>query len=162
MLYANRQAMNDLTRRRRRRRSRPRRKIPRPPRVGLGKRELTKKKGAFTGVCAGLGEYLGIDPVLVRIGFIAGSFFSFGTAAIVYLGLAAFLPSEESEDRWLDEHFDENEPYSSRKQKAIEGGSFFEEAQIIDDVDGSLSVCWRCDTVSKPESKFCHKCGAKL
>ena len=141
--------MNDLTRRRRKRSRNTKRYKKRSDRV------LTKKPGNLTGVCAGLGEYFGIDPVLVRVGFIAGSFFSFGTAAIAYLALAAFLPSDEPDTFGLDGRFDYH-------QDSIEGQTLYKDEPYVSHENGALSVCWRCDTVSKPESKFCHKCGAKL
>ena len=141
--------MNDITRRRRKK---SRSTNPYKKRSG---RVLTKKPGNLTGVCAGLGEYFGIDPVLVRVGFIAGSFFSFGTAAIAYLALAAFLPSDEPDTFGLDGRFD-------YYQDGIEGQTLYDDESHVSQSNGALSVCWRCDTVSKPESKFCHKCGAKL
>ena len=118
---------------------------------------LTKKKGNLTGVSAGLAEYFDIDPLMVRVGFVAGSFFSFGTAAIVYLGLAAFLPDEE-------EDFRQEERYIRRKpqRKFDRGISILDIDEEDDTFVQALQVCWSCDTVSKPNSTFCHKCGAKL
>ena len=47
----------------------------------------------IAGVCGGLGEYLGIDPTLVRVLFVLGSIFV-GGALLVYLILAIVIPEE--------------------------------------------------------------------
>lgn len=46
----------------------------------------------LTGVCAGIAEEFGIDPLIVRLGFLIGLFFSVGTAGFVYLILALLMP----------------------------------------------------------------------
>lgn len=46
----------------------------------------------ISGVCGGLGEYLGIDPTLVRIIFIIGTFAGVGFLIPVYILLAIILP----------------------------------------------------------------------
>ena len=46
------------------------------------------------GVCAGVGEYLGVDPTVVRILVALGTFLSVGTAALVYLALWMINPQE--------------------------------------------------------------------
>ncbi len=46
------------------------------------------------GVCAGLGEYIGIDPTVVRVIFVLGSFFGMGSLALVYLILLLVVPEE--------------------------------------------------------------------
>lgn len=50
----------------------------------------SKQDRWLAGVCGGLGEYFGIDPILVRIAFI---FFAlgYGTGIIVYIILAIFV-----------------------------------------------------------------------
>lgn len=45
----------------------------------------------IAGVCGGLGEYLGIDPLIVRIIFVLATIFH-GFGLIVYLILAIFIP----------------------------------------------------------------------
>lgn len=47
------------------------------------------------GVCAGLGEYLGIDITLIRILFVLGSIFSGSVVFWIYIILALVLPNEE-------------------------------------------------------------------
>lgn len=47
----------------------------------------------IAGVCAGLGEYLGIDPTIVRLLTILAFFTGFGGIAIVYL-MAIVVPEQ--------------------------------------------------------------------
>jgi phage shock protein PspC (stress-responsive transcriptional regulator) len=45
------------------------------------------------GVCGGLGEYLGIDPTLVRIGFILGSLLGWIVAlGLIYMVMLIIVP----------------------------------------------------------------------
>jgi phage shock protein PspC (stress-responsive transcriptional regulator) len=48
----------------------------------------------IAGVCAGLGEYLGIDPTLVRLLTVLAFFTGFGGIAIVYLIMAIIVPEQ--------------------------------------------------------------------
>lgn len=48
---------------------------------------LDQHNGKIMGVCSGIGNYFGIDPLIVRIGFVVGAFASFGTAALIYLAI---------------------------------------------------------------------------
>lgn len=55
---------------------------------------LTRSKSnrMIAGVCAGLGDYLNIDPTVVRLLFVLG-FFSFnGAMLLVYLIMAIVIP----------------------------------------------------------------------
>ena len=56
-----------------------------PPR-----RRFTRDRanGKLLGVCAGIGNYFGLDPVIVRIGWVVATVFGFGAAIIVYVGIA--------------------------------------------------------------------------
>lgn len=45
------------------------------------------------GVCGGLGEYFGIDPILIRLAFIL-LFLFFGTGVLAYLILWLIMPEE--------------------------------------------------------------------
>ena len=49
----------------------------------------TNKK--IAGVCGGIGEYFGIDPTLVRLGFVALSLFG-GGGLVVYIIAAIIMP----------------------------------------------------------------------
>lgn len=46
----------------------------------------------LAGVCAGLGEYLNIDPTVVRLLFVLGFFMSGGGVLIAYLIMAIVVP----------------------------------------------------------------------
>jgi len=48
----------------------------------------------IAGVCAGLGEYLGIDPTIVRLLTVLAFFTGFGGIAIVYLVMALIVPEQ--------------------------------------------------------------------
>tara|TARA_B100001250_G_scaffold199659_1_gene171235 strand:+ start:1421 stop:1609 length:189 start_codon:yes stop_codon:yes gene_type:complete len=54
-----------------------------------------KQNGIVFGVCEGIGDYLNIDPVLIRIAWIL-TLVCYGTGAIAYL-LACFLIPNKSE-----------------------------------------------------------------
>lgn len=47
------------------------------------------------GVCGGLGEYVGIDPTVVRIIWLIASICSVGTGFVVYLIAAIIIPDED-------------------------------------------------------------------
>jgi phage shock protein PspC (stress-responsive transcriptional regulator) len=55
-------------------------------------RSTTDKK--LGGVAAGLAAYLGVDPLLVRIGFVIGTLLS-GAGLVAYLALWAFAPTDQ-------------------------------------------------------------------
>jgi len=48
----------------------------------------------ISGVCAGLGEFLGIDPTIVRLLTVLAFFTGFGGIAIVYLIMAIIVPEQ--------------------------------------------------------------------
>ena len=55
-------------------------------------RSSTDRK--ISGVSGGLGAYLGIDPVLVRVGFVVTTLAS-GVGLLAYLALLAIVPADE-------------------------------------------------------------------
>jgi phage shock protein C len=59
-------------------------------------RHLTRSTSnrMIAGVCAGLGEYLGIDPTIVRLLVILAFFTGFGGIALVYLITALIVPEQ--------------------------------------------------------------------
>jgi phage shock protein C len=61
------------------------------------KRKLHKSNNKkMAGVCAGIGEYFGIDPTLVRIAFVVGTIATGGPPFILaYVLLAFIMPSQE-------------------------------------------------------------------
>lgn len=56
-----------------------------PPRESF---RLDNTRGKIFGVCAGIGHYFGIDPLLVRIGFVVGTLLGFGSFLLIYLAIA--------------------------------------------------------------------------
>ena len=48
---------------------------------------LDKHNGKLMGVCSGIANYFGIDPTLVRIGFVAGALLGFGSFILIYLAI---------------------------------------------------------------------------
>ena len=48
---------------------------------------LDKQGGKLMGVCAGLANYFKVDPMVVRLVFVAGFFLGFGSFALIYLGI---------------------------------------------------------------------------
>ena len=61
----------------------------------------TNKKVA--GVCGGIGEYFGIDPTIVRLGFVALSLLAGGGLA-VYIIAAIIMPERAACSRAADDH----------------------------------------------------------
>ncbi|WP_406658040.1 PspC domain-containing protein [Methanolobus sp. ZRKC2] len=49
----------------------------------------------IAGVCGGIGEYIGIDPVVIRLLWAVGTLISFGVGVIVYLLSWIIIPKEE-------------------------------------------------------------------
>lgn len=56
-----------------------------PPRAGF---HLDKTNAKVFGVRAGIADYFGIDAMLVRIGFVAGTLLGFGSAVLIYIAVA--------------------------------------------------------------------------
>lgn len=54
----------------------------------------SKKNKVFLGVCGGIGEYLGIDPVLIRLIFIFSILFLGPLSVLFYILCALVIPEE--------------------------------------------------------------------
>ncbi len=53
----------------------------------------SRQRRVLGGVCAGLGEYFGIDPTLVRIGFVLGSVLGwFAALLLIYIIMWIVVP----------------------------------------------------------------------
>ena len=50
-----------------------------------------KANGKWLGVCEGLGNYTGVDPLWIRLGFLALFFATSGFMFIMYIGLAMVM-----------------------------------------------------------------------
>lgn len=48
----------------------------------------------IAGVCAGLANFFGIDPTIVRLIFVAGALFGLGSFVLIYLVLFIVVPEE--------------------------------------------------------------------
>lgn len=48
----------------------------------------------IAGVCGGLGEYLDVDPVLIRLLLAAATIMGFGSGLVVYLLAWIIIPEE--------------------------------------------------------------------
>ena len=61
------------------------------------KKKLTRSttNRMVAGVCGGLGEFLDIDPTIIRLLFVLGSIAGFGSALLVYLVMAIVVPPED-------------------------------------------------------------------
>jgi len=59
-------------------------------------KQLTRSKSnrMIAGVCAGLGEYLGIDPTVVRLLFVLAFFGLHGGLLLAYLIMAIVVPEQ--------------------------------------------------------------------
>ncbi|HLP21346.1 MAG TPA: PspC domain-containing protein [Chitinophagales bacterium] len=58
-------------------------------------KKLTKSRDKkMFGVCGGLGNYLEIDPTIIRLAFLA-AFFLFGTGLLLYIVMAIVMPDEQ-------------------------------------------------------------------
>jgi|AMZC01.1.fsa_nt_AMZC01000964.1_56 phage shock protein C len=53
----------------------------------------------FAGVCGGIGEYLDVDPTLVRLAFVALTLLSSGSGLVIYLILMLIVPERPSDRR---------------------------------------------------------------
>jgi phage shock protein PspC (stress-responsive transcriptional regulator) len=58
----------------------------------------------IAGVCAGIGDYFGVDANIVRVIFAALTIFSIGAGALVYVVAWAVVP-EEGEKRSIAENY---------------------------------------------------------
>ncbi len=57
----------------------------------MSSKKLQRKQGKIFGVCAGIGDYLDLDPTVIRIGFLLFLFFA-GGGVLLYLILAIAMP----------------------------------------------------------------------
>lgn len=55
----------------------------------------------FAGVCGGIGEYLDVDPTLVRLVFVALTLLSSGSGLVIYVILMLIVPERPADKRQL-------------------------------------------------------------
>lgn len=78
-----------------------------------------RRQAIIFGVCAGLGQYFDVDPVLVRLLFVLFTFFG-GFGIVAYVVLALVMPSERSVGRETREVLQEN--VRELQEVALEAG----------------------------------------
>jgi phage shock protein C len=61
--------------------------------------EVDKANGKIAGVCAGIGEHLGADPTIVRIGFVLAAVIGSLWLALVAYGVLAFVGQKQGFSR---------------------------------------------------------------
>jgi phage shock protein C len=49
---------------------------------------LDRAEGKVFGVCAGIANYTNVNPLVVRLVFVAGTLFGFGSFILIYLAIA--------------------------------------------------------------------------
>lgn len=49
---------------------------------------LDRHNGKSFGVCSGIANYTNVDPLIVRLVFLAGTVFGFGSFVLIYLAIA--------------------------------------------------------------------------
>lgn len=64
--------------------------------MNTGSRKLYRSRTnrMIFGVCAGLAEFFGIDPTVVRLVFAGGALFGFGSFILIYLVMFFVVPEE--------------------------------------------------------------------
>jgi phage shock protein C len=62
----------------------------------------SKKNKVFGGVCGGIGEFINIDPVIIRLIWLV-LFFMFGVGLLVYLFSWLIIPSEPIKEESIKE-----------------------------------------------------------
>ena len=54
----------------------------------------SRSKRMIVGVCAGLADFFGIDPTIMRLLFVVGTLFGFGSFILLYIVLFIVVPEE--------------------------------------------------------------------
>ncbi len=64
--------------------------------MNLNQRKLYRSRTdrMIAGVCAGLADFFGIDPTIVRLVFAAGALLGFGSFILIYLVIFIVVPEE--------------------------------------------------------------------
>ena len=100
------------------------------------RKRLTKSSNniVFTGTLAGIGEWLGIDPTIVRVLYVIISFFSAGFPGfLLYIVLAVIMPSGRTSSR----PYQSNDYNRNVRNENPYKGSQRKQAEKMDDDDWS-------------------------
>jgi phage shock protein C len=75
-----------------------------------GSKTLERKRNGrmVAGVCAGFGDYFGVDVNIVRLAFVVASFFGF-LGVLVYLVAWAVVPEEGEKDSIVEQFVSKNQ-----------------------------------------------------
>ncbi|MEL6770864.1 MAG: PspC domain-containing protein [Bacteroidota bacterium] len=66
---------------------------------GRRKKLMKSREKKILGVAGGIGDFLGIDPTLVRIAFVLASIFGSGMGFFIYILLGFVLPNQETQEK---------------------------------------------------------------
>ncbi|TGC11317.1 PspC domain-containing protein [Methanolobus halotolerans] len=70
----------------------------------------SKDKRMIAGVCGGIGEYLGVDPVVIRLIWAVVTLFSFGIVGVIgYIIAWVIIPEEGQQVSGEVQHTDQEE-----------------------------------------------------
>lgn len=61
----------------------------------LRKLRRSRSDRMLSGVCGGAASYFGIDPVILRLAFVALALFGVGTGILLYLACWIVIPEQE-------------------------------------------------------------------
>ncbi|AUG56999.1 PspC domain-containing protein [Acetivibrio saccincola] len=95
----------------------------------MGKRiTRSRRNKVIEGVCGGIAEYFGIDPTIVRLGFLISIFFG-GTGILAYIVAVIVIPEEDeyvphnfyNEGESFSDGFDEEKDFSKTMGDSVEG-----------------------------------------
>ncbi|GAB3456554.1 hypothetical protein GCM10027570_38290 [Streptomonospora sediminis] len=67
----------------------------------------SRRQRLLTGVCGGIGEFVGADPNIIRLVLVAAAIFTGGSAFLLYVIAWLVMPEQDGESSML-EHFIRN------------------------------------------------------
>lgn len=99
------------------------------------KKRLTKSRTnvILTGTLGGIGEYIGIDPTIIRVIYVIFSIFLIGSPVLLYILLALVIPSGKKHDRATDYRYGHENPYYQNNQYRQDKPKRKEAEKINDD-----------------------------
>ncbi|MGM0125010.1 hypothetical protein IGI37_002404 [Enterococcus sp. AZ194] len=99
------------------------------------RKKLTKsnKNVVLTGTLAGIAEYFGIDPTIVRVIYVAASMFLIGSPIILYIIMAFIIPS----GRTRTQNYGHDNPYYQSNNYRESNKTTRKQAEKIDEDDWS-------------------------
>ncbi|QBI56418.1 PspC domain-containing protein [Streptomonospora litoralis] len=62
----------------------------------------SRRQRLLTGVCGGIGEFVGADPNIVRLAFVALALFTSGAAVMLYIIAWLVMPEQDGESSMLE------------------------------------------------------------